>query len=305
MPYKVYFEIAGGKKLWIKKEFNTKSEAEKELKIAEKEIRSAVQIVNKGIVSTSPAIPKTVDKPKKTIKKPTEVPTTGLIVLKFVDEKGNNHLVGIAPPQLAVIKQAFTSIKCNQANISLTPSRMTIKAIDVDHVSIIKMTVPIRTGSGLNCVIDPSDFKKNISNTIYCLNEYTVRNLDKPFREFSLASGVRAQVNAKAVRDMLAPYSTGKNGKFYHVRFEIGEKSKVTALDDDGEPMSTSLPMRKLANTKNNATSVYNIGRIYNALKIFGSASIAVGMRSSVYPIAMSGINKGIKVEYICAPEAK
>lgn len=305
MPYKVYFEIAGGKKLWIKKEFNTKSDAEKELKIAEKEVRSAVQIVNKGIVSTSPVMPKTVANPKKTVKRPTEVPTNGLVVLKFVDIRGNNHLVGIAPPQLAVVKQAFTSLKCNQARISLTPSRMVIKAIDVDHVSIIKMTVPVRTGSGLDCVIDPSDFKKNISNTIYCFDDSITSNLDKPFRDFSLALGTKAQVNAKAVRDMLAPYSTGKNGKFYHVRFEIGEKSKVTALDDDDEPMSTSLPMRKLANTKNNATSVYNIGRIYNALKIFGSASIVVGMKGSVYPMAISGIVKGIKVEYICAPEAK
>lgn len=303
MPYKVYFEIAGGKKLWIKKEFNTKSEAEKELKIAEKEVRSAVQITNKGIVSTSPVMPKTVAKPKKTVKKPTEVPTTGLVVLKFVDVKGNNHLVGIAPPQLAVIKQAFTSIKCNQAKISLTPSKMVIKAIDTEHVSIIKMTVPVRTGSGLDCVIDPSDFKKNISNTIYCLNEYIASNLDKPFHEFSLAFGVRAQVNAKTIRDMLAPYSTGKNGKFYHVRFDIGEKSRVTALDDGGEQMSTSLPMRKLAGTKNDVSSIYNIGRIYNALKIFGSASIVVGMRGIFYPITISGIIKGIKVEYICAPQ--
>lgn len=307
--YIAYLHLENGKKIRINKTFGTKAEAQKELKIAEKELKSVVGIAKTEIVSTSPAKPKkpTASKPVSTPKttkktaKTTEVPKTGLVVLKFVKGK-TNHLVGIAPAQLSVVKQAFKSIKCNEASVSLSPSKMTITALDREHVSIVKLTVPVRTGSGLKCEVDPSDFVKPVAGyEILCL-DYEPRKLDKTLRDYGLTASVKAQTNAKAIRDMLAPYSTGKNGKFYRVTVEIGAKSRVTATDEDHNPISTSVPMRKLAGAGHTVMSYYQTGYIYNALKIFGSASIVVGMKGDYHPIAISGINKGVRIEYMCAP---
>lgn len=260
-------------------------------------LATAKGAVTKTAKKTPAAATKT---PKKTVKT-TEVPKTGLVVLKFVKGK-TNHLVGIAPTQLSVVKQAFTSVKCNQASVSLSPSKMTITAIDREHVSIVKLTVPVRTGSGLKCEVDPSDFVKPVAgNEILCL-DYEPRKLDKTLRDYGLTASVKAQTNAKAIRDMLAPYSTGKNGKFYRVTVEIGAKSRITATDEDHNPISTSVPIRKLAGAGHTVMSYYQTGYIYNALKIFGSASIVVGMKGDYHPIAISGINKGVRIEYMCAP---
>ena len=304
--YIAYLHLENGKKIRINKTFGTKTEAQKELKIAEKELKSVVGIAKTEIVSTSPAKPKkpTASKPASTPKttkktaKTTEVPKTGLVVLKFVKGK-TNHLVGIAPTQLSVVKQAFRSIKCNEASVVLSPSKMTITAIDNTRVCIVRLVVPVRTGSGLKCNINPADFF--LGNVIDCF-EYDPRNLDKTFRTFALNQSIKAQTNAKSIRDMITPYSTGKNGKFYRVTVEIGAKSRMTATDEDHIPVSTSVPMRKLAGAGHDVMSYYQTGYIYNALKIFGSAPIVVGMKGDYHPIAISGINKGIKIEYICAP---
>lgn len=303
--YIAYLHLENGKKIRINKTFGTKAEAQKELKIAEKELKPVVGIAKTEIVSTSPAKSKkpTASKPAsttKTTKKTanTEVPKTGLVVLKFVKGK-TNHLVGIAPAQLSVVKQAFRSIKCNEASVSLSPSKMTITAIDNTHVCVVRLVVPVRTGSGLKCNINPADFF--LGNVIDCF-EYDPRGLDKTFRTFALNQSIKAQTNAKSIRDMITPYSTGKNGKFYRVTVEIGAKSRMTATDEDHNPVSTSVPMRKLAGAGHDVMSYYQTGYIYNALKIFGSAPIVVGMKGDYHPIAISGINKGIKIEYVCAP---
>lgn len=306
--YIAYLYLENGKKIRINKTFGTKAEAQKELKIAEKELKSVVGIAKTEVVSTSPAKPKkpAASKPASTPKatkkavKTTDVPKTGLVVLKFINGK-TNHLVGIAPAQLSVVKQAFTSVKCDQASVSLSPSKMTITAINKDRVCIVKLTVPVRTGSGLKCEVDPSDFVKPVDNKIFCLDREPPR-LNQIFRDFSLAVSMKAQASAKAIRDVLAPHSTGKNGKFNRVTVKIGAKSKMTVTDEDHNPVSTSVPMRKLAGTGHDVMSYYQTGYIYNALKIFGSASIVVGMKGDYHPIAISGINKGIRIEYICAP---
>lgn len=267
-----------------------------------------VGITKTEVVSTSPAKPKkpAASKPASTPKttkkaaKTTDVPKTGLVVLKFIKGK-TNHLVGISPAQLSVVKQAFTSVKCDQASVSLSPSKMMITAMDKERISIVRLTVPVRTGSGLKCEVDPSDFVKPVDNKIFCLNREPPK-LDKIFRNFSLTVSMKAQASAKTIRDMLAPHSTGKNGKFNRVTVKIGAKSKMTATDEDNNPLSTSIPMRKLAGAGHNVMSYYKTGYIYNALKMFGSASIIVGMKGDNYPIAISGINKGIRIEYICAP---
>lgn len=267
-----------------------------------------VGIAKTEVVSTSPAKPKkpAASKPASTPKttkkaaKTTDVPKTGLVVLKFVNGK-TNHLVGISPAQLSVVKQAFTSVKCDQASVSLSPSKMTITAIDKDRVCVVKLTVPVRTGSGLKCEVNPSNFVKPVDNEILCL-DYETPRLSKILRDYGLTVSVKAQASAKAIRDMLAPYSTGKNGKFYHVAVYIGAKSRMTATDEDNNPVSTSVPMRKLAGAGHDVMSYYQTGYIYNALKIFGSASIVVGMKGDYHPIAISGINKGIRIEYMCAP---
>ena len=257
-------------------------------------LATAKGAVTKTVKKTPAAATKT---PKKTVKT-TEVPKTGLVVLKFVKGK-TNHLVGIAPAQLSVVKQAFRSIKCNEASVSLSPSKMTITAIDNTHVCVVRLIVPVRTGSGLKCNINPADFF--LGNVIDCF-EYDPRGLDKTFRTFALNQSMKAQTNAKSIRDMITPYSTGKNGKFYRVTVEIGAKSRMTATDEDHNPVSTSVPMRKLAGAGHDVMSYYQTGYIYNALKIFGSAPIVVGMKGDYHPIAISGINKGIKIEYVCAP---
>lgn len=304
--YIAYLHLENGKKIRINKTFGTKAEAQKELKIAEKELKSVVGIAKTEIVSTSPAKPKkpTASKPVSTPKttkktaKTTEVPKAGLVVLKFVKGK-TNHLVGIAPAQLSVVKQAFKSIKCNEASVSLSPSKMTITAIDNTRVCVVRLAVPVRTGSGLKCNINPADFY--LGNVIDCF-EYDPRGLDKTFRTFALNQSTKAQTNAKSIRDMITPYSTGKNGKFYRVTVEIGAKSRMMATDEDHNPVSTSVPMRKLAGAGHDVMSYYQTGYIYNALKIFGSAPIVVGMKGDYHPIAISGINKGVRIEYVCAP---
>lgn len=313
MSYKVFLILPGDKKIWINRSFKTKAEAEKELKSAKKELASAVRIMDSGIVSD--AVPKTKPAPKpapkKTVKSPSEsvgklpvasIPTKGLMVLKFVQGK-TNHLVGITPTDFALVKQAFNSVKCNQASVSLTPTRMTITAIDKDHISVIRLTVPVRTGSGLNCYIDPSDLTKNIlGNSIYCLDDYTISNLDKIFRDFSLTQSAKATVKAKDIKDMLAPYSSGKNGQFYRIKVEIGKTNRATTTDEDFVPISTAVPLKKLAGLNKDLTSYYKTGYIHNAVKLFGSSIVVLGMKGNNYPIAISGVNKGVKIQYICAP---
>lgn len=58
MTYKAYLLLANGKKLWINKEFASKIDAQRELRIAKKEIGEVIGIKESGIVSTAPAKPK-------------------------------------------------------------------------------------------------------------------------------------------------------------------------------------------------------------------------------------------------------
>lgn len=301
MLYKVYFEIAGGKKLWINKEFNTKSDAEKELKIAEKEIRSAVQITNKGIVSTSPVMPKTVAKPKKTVKKPTEVPTTGLTILKFV--KGNTTTsVGIAPSQLTLVNRALTFIAGVDAKVSISSTRMAIMTISYNSVDMVKITVPVKASNNLECIVDPDEFKKNINNTIHCLTGHDSTKVEGLFRMYNLNSSVKAQANAKSVYDLLTSHPTVRKA-LYCAKFRLGDNYDVTVVkDSEDNQVSMKLPLKKIAGPHHNVTSCYQTEYISGALKLFGSASVVFGMMGSNYPICISGINKGIKIEYLCAP---
>lgn len=310
MTYQVYLAVAGGKKIWINKTFRTKTEAQKELKSAIKELESVVRIMDSGIVSDAPPKTKPASKsttkpaskstPKSAPKEPRSRPVipSGLTVLRFKNEKGT-HLVGIAPAQLTVVKQTFTSMKYNYAYIVVTSRTMTITAIDNDHVGIVRLDVPIYSGSNLRGTINPARFD---SSLIYVTDDDPAR-LDKIFQNFDLRKGLKAQGSAKALKGMISPYSTGKQAKFYRIRMEIGSTSKAIVTDGGKDPVSTAVPLKRIGgNTASKVTSQYQVKYFNGFIKVFGTATVVFAIQKNNNPVSMGGVNKGVKILFILAP---
>lgn len=220
-----------------------------------------------------------------------------MTVLRFKNEKGT-HLVGIAPAQLSVVKQTFTAMKCEYGRVVVTSRTMTITAMDKEHVEIVKLNVPIYSGSNLRGTITP-DFGSSI---IYVSDDDPNR-LGKVFQNFDLRKGIKAQGSAKALSSMMAPYSTGNQAKFYRVRVDIGAVSRAIVLDDGNTPVSTAVPLKRIGGeSAKKTTCKYAVKYLKGIIKVFGSATIVMSMQKSDYPIAIGGVNKGVKILFILAP---
>lgn len=301
--YIAYLHLENGKKIRINKTFGTKAEAQKELKIAEKELKSVVGIAKTEIVSTSPAKPK-----KPAASKPASIPhgngrpspIKNQILLKFSDpdRRDYKHIIGIGPTQLKIIQQTFTSFKCSEVYITTTSTKMRMVAIDDNRISIIDMTVPIRTASAFKGIVDPKYFKRDLTYLPY--ERYRTPSFMKMWDKITNVEH-QASVNAKSLYALTSPFS--RQAKKYSVVVKIGQdrsSAYVTEIGENNNALTTPLVMNT-SRSYGTAKSLYDPGYISKAAKIYGSSIISIGINEQ-YPIVIYGIYQGIETTVVVAP---
>lgn len=305
MSYKVFLILPGDKKIWINRSFKTKAEAEKELKSAKKELASAVRIMDSGIVSD--AVPKTKPAPKPasstTFNPAVRVPRPDMSsTLTFVGSKGS-HVVSIAPVHLSLIKQTFTSIKCQVANISiqsgLTSGQMTVEALTDSRIAVVTMKIPIKSTSEIEFSVETKQFK--VGNQIAYRDKasWSLLGIKKMC---SLTKCVKAQINADSLPKYLMSYCKPKDT--YKAVIEIGKKNTISITEiHDNEALTSPLPIHKMdVGPTKYVKSGFNPEYLYRITKLYGKSVIVLGIPYKNNPVHIAGMNKGVQIDWLLAP---